>query len=216
MQAGESIVNVVESARKSADYYSETTHLFVKFLDICTELMGSEPMNIDSRMIYHNEVLVNVFENSFRTVYADGSYVHIVVFGYNDDDGVIEVGIHLDEHAENGQLLGNALYHLKDSRLLRYYFNSNNDEETTTEHFSIHKVHEDFERIDETSVFGDDLEKQEADSILSSMKGEVLMHTFDAEISTEEQPISESELIALNDMFKFAVPFTIPTDESNL
>jgi hypothetical protein len=212
MQAGETLSSVVESSRKGLERTTNDYEIINKFADISTILLKKAEQNIESREIFDGERFINVFESSYKTSYVDGSYIHIVVYGHNVED-LIDLGLHISEHSDDGNMLSGFNYQLISDELTRRTVEIDAETDGTLDHFSIFEIHSLLEELSQLEVFGDDSKKEEVKAIKEGSAEDRLLGMYDREFYGVVDTLRLSELENIEELIRYASPFKVTDEE---
>jgi hypothetical protein len=215
MQAGETLSSAVESSRKGFERTTTDYEMISKFADISTILLKKAEQNIESREIFDGERFINVFESSYKTSYVDGSYIHIVVYGHNVED-LIDLGLHISEHSDDGNMLFGFNYQLISNELIRRTVEIDVENDGTLDHFSIFEIHSLLEELSQIEAFGDDSKKEEVRAIKEGSAEDKLLSMYDMEFDGVDGTLRLSELENLEEIILYASPFKVIVEEEDL
>ncbi len=113
MQAGETLnfiqpFNGFEQQDDDAERVSEKdVEILVLIL---RRFVNEQQDNVHSFPIFEDDDFITVFESSYRLDMSDGSHLHIVVYGSQNDEGMIDFGVSVNEHLDDGSYNGGHSY----------------------------------------------------------------------------------------------------------
>lgn len=126
--------------------------------------------NVHSFEVFESYGFLTVFEASYRLDMPDGSYLHIVVFGSQVEDGVLDFGISLNEHLVDGVYNGGYVYMYDDEGFVRSTSRADEEPELDEDgemsddhrklHFMVSDLYESRDALNELK-FSDDPELRE-------------------------------------------------------
>jgi hypothetical protein len=89
------------------------------FLAMHAHFMSAFPENRNEFETFDASGFVKVTESSFKLDMSDTSYLHIVFFKHEDEEGILDMGISLNEHLNDGIYNGGYMYLLDPDGLCR-------------------------------------------------------------------------------------------------
>lgn len=113
MQAGDTLDFIrpftgIEQREDECDKISEAD-LYV-MMQLLNRFINDRAENVHSFAVLEPFGLVTVFEGSYRLDMPDDSYLHVAVYGTQNDDGIIEFGVSVNEHLADGMYNGGHSY----------------------------------------------------------------------------------------------------------
>jgi hypothetical protein len=215
MQAGEklSFIRPFTGERSVDDKESEDIN--VSFLSMCIELLSRYKEAV--RFISRAEVsgTVEVFEGSYKVDSVDGSYLHIVVYGHQDSEGVIDAGVSVVEHTDEGVYRGGYVYAYGGGELIRdtCHPETVEDPEDTT-HFSLigsYAAHDELQAV--ILLSEDEEDRNLAIEIDTRLREGYVLSAVERDLGYDQQPPEKDELVKLQSLLRYAQPFTPPVED---
>lgn len=168
MQAGDRLnfiqpFDPLETEKSSND--AEKERNVVVFSLILKRLVFDRPELVQSFEVLEESGFVTVFEASYRLDLPDGSHLHIVAFGHQDEAGLLDAGLSVNEHFADGKYNGGYLYEYTADGLRRSTNHpdaASDDEEDFDEpgmsdYFSIADIYQSRDQLEE-AILSDDME----------------------------------------------------------
>jgi hypothetical protein len=144
MQAGESLSFITlpdELSVPEVQSDEEKEMVFDRFTTLVKSLMARYPEEFESLETLEESGIVTVVEGSFQMLFSDGSYLHLVAYAHKDDEGLLDLGLSIAEHNEEGVYSQGYLYELSGSEVF-YTAHPSSDEQdeddtAAEQHFSV-------------------------------------------------------------------------------
>lgn len=217
MQAGDKLKFITPFdvfAPKTDPSDSEREARMDEFAVMMRQLVFDRPENITSFEVLEEAGFVTVFEASYRLDMPDGSYLHIVGFGHLDEEGLLDAGVSVIEHTDDGVYNGGYVYSLKPDGVSRTTAppdseNSNMDAEDRRRHFSVADLYQGRDELDQMEQSDIVEEVIEAVETRAALAGDALMARLAVEMGADGLAPREGELARLTDLIKDAYPFPL-------
>ena len=155
---------------------------------------------------------MTVFEASYRLDMPDGSYLHILGFGHRDDEGLLDAGVSVIEHTDDGIYNGGYVYTCGPDGVRRTTAppdreDSGMDEDDRRMHFSVIDLYRQRSQLEELEQSEDITEVMAAIEIRAHLDDDILMGRLAAEMGVDDCPPHQGELeqlaVLINDAYYF-------------
>ena len=217
MQAGDKLdfirpFDVLQPTTEVSDKESQERTL--AFAAIMRQLVFDCPERVESFEVFEESGFVTVFEASYRLNMQDGSYLHIVGFGHQDDEGLLDAGVSVIEHTDDGLYRGGYVYtfNVDGVRRTTAYPDDDNSEMTDEDrrtHFSVADLYQGRNELDDMRLSDDTDEVLAALAMDAQLEEDALMGRLAAEMGADDQLPHQGELEQLADLIKDAYHFPL-------
>ena len=216
MQAGESLSFITipnELSVPEVRLEEEKEAVWKAFATLVQRVMITYPDSFQSIEQPEESGTVTITEGSFQVAFADGSYIHIVAYGHSDEEGIIDLGLTLVEHSDEGVYLGGYLYDLSDSDVMcsRLYTSTEDDEEDTHYHFSLIAIHEGRSEIDSLRFSDNEDVRALAEENWRQVEEASQIGQMEKELGFSSTTPTLEDIEKIEALLSFAVPFVAPT-----
>lgn len=180
------------------------------FAAIMRALVFDVPQRVHSFDILEQSGFVTVFEASYRLDASDGSYLHILAFGFQNDGGLLEAGISLVEHSRDGADRGGYMYRYDVGGVRRTTIPL--DEATAhdqSEYFSLARTYKVLSELEDAERSDDLGEKAAADAARADLEAGFQFEEVIAAAGYDDQPPYSGELEQLADLIRDAYHFPL-------
>lgn len=172
--------------------------------------------NVHSFEVLEPSGIVTVFESSYRLDMLDQSYLHIAVFGTQDDGGLINFGVSVSEHLSDGSYNGGHSYIYDKDGLSRSTslpdFSNEWDEEAealSKTHFMFSDVYAHGEYLAEAHLSEDADTRAHAETSARLFQEELAFDELVKASGFDSQPPYEGEMETLRQLIWDARPFPL-------
>ncbi|MEO6109898.1 MAG: hypothetical protein ABIP50_02730 [Candidatus Saccharimonadales bacterium] len=148
MQAGEKLKEFVREFDPFDERQTPTDDQLIDIIELFLELNKGLLLRFSSdvRMmpVSDEHGTATAFEVSLKVPARDGSYLHVVVFGHNSDDSLVDTNISVIEHLPGGNYQTGHLYSFSYGNVVRsdLGLDQTDDPDEQRTHFSLFTLHE--------------------------------------------------------------------------
>ena len=184
------------------------------FATIMRQLVFDHPDRATDFQVLEESGFVTVFEASYRLDMPDGSYLHIVGFGHQDDEGLLDAGVSVIEHTDDGVYNGGYVYTLTPDGIRRSRAAKDSDDcdmsdEDRRMHFSVADLYRGRDELEELEQSEDIDQVMAAIALRAELDDSVMMNQLAADMGADDQPPYEGELEQLANLIKDAYYFPL-------
>jgi len=216
MQAGEKLSFVTPFTGEQYVDDNEQEHVAQAFLFIHHRLFAIDPTIIKSVERMHTSGFITAVEASYRVTSPDGSYLHVLAFEHRNDGGLIDTGISVIEHTNEGIYKGGYIYYLDHDGLMRDTCDPSEDEDDTT-HFSLLEMYQDTDIMEIlVGQTEDELLQQKALEQKAQLDEDILLSYMEKEMGLDQQTPTREEMTSLQLLLRHAEPFTPPSSDEDI
>jgi len=214
MQAGEKLSFITPFTGEQHVNDEEQETVAQAFLYIQHRLLAIDPAIIKSVERMHTSGFITAVEASYRVTSPDGSYLHVLAFEHRNDGGLIDAGISVVEHTDEGVFEGGYVYYLDNDGLIRDTCEPSEDEVDTT-HFSLLGLYQDTDAMEILMGQSDDeLQQQKALELKAQLDEDILLSYMEKDMGLDQQTPTSEEMISLQLLLRHAEPFTPPSKDA--
>ncbi len=186
------------------------------FAALCNELISSYPESVRSKDVLDIDGFRTISETPLKVPFQDGSYLHLLVFREDDEEGILSFGLNVSEHSDEGLFLGGYLYSLDGEGLERSSLtplppSEDDPEDVDKTHFSVIQTHE---LVDELSVCEqseDEDVRQMALEVRNQLEENATFDEWERDLGTDGLQPQLIEVMRLATLFQSAQPYTPPS-----
>lgn len=149
MQAGDALKEFIQPFDPSNERRQPTDDELIDtlelFLDLNKALLGRFQTEVKVIPVIDDDgAMVLAYEVSLKLKMSDGSYLHVVVFGHNSEDALIDTNISVIEHLPDGTHQSGHLYSFTGGEVKRsdLGIQQTDDPFEQRKHFSLLELHE--------------------------------------------------------------------------
>jgi len=213
MQAGdkltfvESFEPLSEERQLSIEDIRESIVLFAV---MCKKTLNNFEEDVRSIERFDNGNFITVFELSLKIPAQDGSYLHTVIYGHEDDAKLIDINLSIAEHSFDGINHGGYTYMFTNDGILRTEdpaFDEDEEESVKRSHFNIFDLHEWGDTLREFEISNDPEDNKIARSTYEELEDRSIFDDLEQEMGYDDQPIAMHEVEKLEQLLKDAVLF---------
>ena len=183
------------------------------FATIMGRLAFDRPDLIEAVQVLEESGFVTIFESSHRLDMADGSYLHILAYGHQDDEGLIDAGVSVIEHLPDGTQSGGYIYTYDEKGVRRStvppYEPEEPDQYDTTSHFSVIQMYAPRDELDELAQSDDEETVLDAMRVRAEHEEDVQVSKMMAEAGFDDRYPHDGELEQLADLVQGAYHFPL-------
>lgn len=216
MQAGESLSFITipdELAIPEVIVEDEKEATWRAFGTLVQQLMITHPDTFKSIEQLEESGIVTVIEGSFQVRFADGSYIHIVAYSHSDDEGILDLGLTLVEHSDEGVYLGGYLYEMSGADITCSPLHSSNDEEDEQErkyHFSLLSMYKERNELYGLLLSEDDDQRESAENDWRQVNEAAQLSLIEKELGFSTTTPTLEDIQKIKALVAMASPFTMP------
>lgn len=200
--------------QKAEQAKSEREGQIAVFGAIMRRLVFDRPDLASSIEVLEETGFVTVFEASYRVDMPDQSYLHILAYGHQDDEGLLDAGVSVVEHLDDGTYNGGYMYTYDAKGVRRSTVppdgqDDNLDEEERTRHFSVIDLYAMRDSLMEMEQSDDVMAAVEAASTRAGLEEDAQVGMMMAAAGFDDQHPHEGELERLADLVDQAYHFPL-------
>lgn len=218
MQAGETLkfITPFSEAERPQDVSDKVPDEDVAILSlILKRFINEQQENVNAFEVLEPYGFVTVFEASYRLDMEDESYLHIAVFGTQNDDGLLSFGATVNEHLSDGSYNGGHSY-IYDAKGLHRSTSSpdlSDDSEEGKEYLKTHFMLSDFyahrDMIEEARLSDDLDDREHAEQEQRRIDDELAFDEITEMSGFDNQPPYPGEMEKLQALIWNARPFPL-------
>lgn len=208
MQAGDKLdfIRPFDTARTMIDPTDEERQNHTAIMGtILQTMVYSRPDLVDSVDLFDEGEFIKVFEVSYRLDGKDGSYLHILVHGQQDEHSLLTAGVSVIEHLDDDSFNGGYMYTLDATGVRRTVVPKDKDEvemddEDRTRPFSVIDLYAQLSELEDLEQSEDTDQMLAAIATRAELEEDAEFGRMAAEAGFDDLPPHDGELEQLAEL----------------
>lgn len=213
MQAGESLSFVVfpdELAVKPEQPEDEKELVKTAFGYAFNRLMRNNTEHFNWKPVDDRVVI----EGSFQVLYSDGSYIHLVAYRHSDSEGLLDLGVSVAEHDEEGNYRRGYLFEMDNDGVTcgQHHASGDEGEDEAKFHFSVLAMYDNKAEIETLLLSENPEEKAVAEDGWRAIHEAAKIGQYEKELGFSIVRPTLEDIAALQALMQNAIPFVVPEE----
>jgi len=155
---------------------------------------------------------LTVFELSLKVPAPDDSYLHAVIFGHRDDEGLININLSLIEHDNEAYYRNGYMYTFEDNRILRSSVIADDENEELTDierkiHFSVFDIYAGRDELTDLELSENEEAIASAKEVRGILDDWIAFDELEKEMGFDALPVTAFEVKQLDALLRDAIAF---------